>query len=216
MVEEYRFFNSTTDDPREYNAADFAAFFASLFQNGIISGLEVTAVSSGVSVASGYAIINGYWYHLDTTKTLSITSKTSAHTDTVVLQLDLNSTSRCITAKYKSGTTLENTESIVEIALAEIAVAANTTTAQSITDKRTMAKITAEADITAEEIISRLKNTDLSDIGGVGSNLDADLLDGKHSSYYNDYANLSNKPILSGTAVPSSSLGNNGDIYIQY
>lgn len=216
MAEEYRFFNSTTDDIREYNAADFAAFFASLFQTGVISGLKVTAVSGGVSVSAGYAIVNGYWYHLDTAKELSIPSKTSAHTDTVVLRLDLNSTKRCITAEYKSGTVLENTENVVEIALAEVEVAANTTMAQNITDKRSVAKITAKADITAEEIISRLKNTDLSGVGGSGSGLDADLLDGKHGSYYNDYTNLSNKPILSGTAAPSGSLGNNGDIYIQY
>lgn len=215
MAEEYGFFNSTSDDLREYNAADFAAFFASLFQTGVISGLEVTAVSGGVSVSAGYAIINGYWYHLDAEKTLSITSKTSAHTDMVVLRLDLNSTKRCITADYKSGTVLENTENVVEIALAEVEVAANTTTAQNITDKRSVAKITTEAE-TAEGIISRLKNSDLSGVGGSGSGLDADLLDGKHGSYYNNYANLFNKPILFGTTVPSSSVGNNGDIYIQY
>lgn len=216
MAEEYRFFNSTTDDIREYNAADFADFFASLFRTGVISGLEVTAVSAGVSISAGYAIINGYWYHLDTGKTLSITSKTSAHTDTVVLRLDLNSEQRCITAEYKLGTALENSDNIVEIALAQVKVAANTTTAQSITDKRSMAKISAEADMTVGEIVSKLQGIDLSGVGGSGSELDADLLDGKHGSYYNNYANLSNKPILSGTAVPSSSLGNNGDIYIQY
>lgn len=35
-------------------------------------------------------------------------------------------------------------------------------------------------------------------------------------SYSNDYHNLYNKPIYSGTDEPSGSLGKNGDIYIQY
>ncbi len=216
MAEEYRFFNSTTDDIREYNAADLSAFFASLFQTGVISGLEVTAVSGGVSVSAGYAIVNGYWYHLDTEKTLSITSKTSAHTDTVVLRLDLNSTKRCITAEYKSGAALENSDNIVEIALAQVKVAANATTAQSITDKRIVSKVVAEADISVADIVAKLQGIDLSGIGGTGTNLDADKLDGKEGSYYSDYNNLSNKPVLCGTAAPSSSVGSDGYIYIQY
>lgn len=34
--------------------------------------------------------------------------------------------------------------------------------------------------------------------------------------YSRDYGNLQNKPVRYGTAAPHSSVGNNGDIYIQY
>ena len=70
-------------------------------------------------------------------------------------------------------------------------------------------------------LLSKIKEID-----GSGSGVDADLLDGQHGSYYLNYNNLTNKPTLSslggqrkvlyGTSVPSSSLGQNGDLYIQY
>lgn len=132
MAEQYRFFNSTSTDTRSYTAADFAEFWASFFSTGVISGLTVSAVSSGVSVSAGYAIINGYWYRLDAAKELTISSSTTASTKTVVLRLDLGSSARNITIILKSGTELTQNDEIHEIALAQISVAANTTTAQNI------------------------------------------------------------------------------------
>lgn len=35
-------------------------------------------------------------------------------------------------------------------------------------------------------------------------------------TYSNSYANLQNKPINYGTGIPRNSLGNDGDIYVQY
>lgn len=35
-------------------------------------------------------------------------------------------------------------------------------------------------------------------------------------TYSRDYSNLQNKPIYFGTGTPNNSLGNNGDIYVQY
>lgn len=68
--------------------------------------------------------------------------------------------------------------------------------------------------------------TKIKAIDGSGSGIDADLLDGQHGSYYLNYNNLSNKPTIStlggqrkvlyGTSTPSSSIGQNGDLYIQY
>lgn len=211
MAEKSRFFNSTTSDERLYDAADMAEVWNTFFTNGVISGLEVSSTSSGLSVSPGTAIINGYWYKLDFAKTLAIASGTSEHTDTVVLRLDLGSEARNITAVYKSGTALTEGGDVFEIALAQLTVAANSTTAKSIEDKRELSKVTGKADISSSELIEKLLNVD-----GSGSKLDSDLLDGQHGSYYSNYVNLSNKPIRYGTAEPSTTVGNNGDIYIQY
>lgn len=82
----------------------------------------------------------------------------------------------------------------------------------------------------AVDSIAALSNATLLEkikaVDGAGSGVDADLLDGQHGAYYLNYQNLTNKPtlsalggqrqILSGTAAPSGSLGQNGDVYIQY
>lgn len=211
MAEKSRFFNSTTSDERLYDAADMAEVWNTFFTNGVISGLEVSSTSSGLSVSAGSAIINGYWYKLDSAKTLAIASGTSEHTDTVALRLNLGSEARDITVVYKSGTALTTSGDIYEIALAQVTVAANSTTAKSVTDKRELSKVTGKADISSTELLEKLLTVD-----GSGSKLDSDLLDGQHGSYYSNYSNLSNKPIHCGTAEPSSSVGNNGDIYVQY
>lgn len=211
MAEKSRFFNSTTSDERLYDAADMAEVFHTFFGNGVIEGLEVTATSSGLSVSAGTAVVNGYWYKLDTAKTLAIASGTSEHTDTVVLRLDLSTEARNITAVYKSGMELTTNGDVYEMALAQVTVAANSTTTKSIEDKREPSKVAGKADISSAELLEKLLTVD-----GSGSKLDSDMLDGQHGSYYSNYANLLNKPIHCGTAEPSSSVGNNGDIYIQY
>lgn len=211
MAEKSRFFNSTTSDERLYDAADMAEVWNTFFTNGVISGLEVSSTSSGLSVGAGSAIINGYWYKLDSAKTLTISSSASERTDTVVLRLNLGSEARNIIVDYKSGTALATSGDIYEIALAQVTVAANSTTAKAVVDKRTASKVTGKADISSNELLSKLL-----EVSGSGSKLDSDLLDGQHGSYYSNYANLSNKPIRYGTAEPSTTVGNNGDIYIQY
>ena len=211
MAEKSRFFNSTTGDERLYDAADMAEVWHSFFENGIISGLEVSAVSGGLSVSAGTAVINGYWYKLDAAKILAVSSGTSEHTDTVVLRLNLGSEARNITVAYKSGTSLTASGDIYEIALAQVTVAANSTTAKAVADKRTASKVMGKAEISSAELLENMLTVD-----GAGSELDSDLLDGQHGSYYRNYANLSNKPIYYGTTEPSSAVGNNGDIYIQY
>ncbi len=75
--------------------------------------------------------------------------------------------------------------------------------------------------MTNEELLAMIVSFD-----GSGSGIDADKLDGQHGSFYLNYENLNNKPtieslggqrqLLSGTGAPSSSLGQDGDLYIQY
>lgn len=209
MAEEYRFFNTTTDDPREYDAGEFAEVLATFFANGVISGLEVTKTSSGLSVSVGYAIINGYWYHLDAAKTLTPISNTTAYTGMVIVRLNLNT--RSITAMYKKGTTITAAGNIHEIPLAEVKMAANSTTPTEVTDCRTISSVQAKAEISSADVLEKLLG-----VCGSGSALDADMLDGQHGTYYRSYNNLTNKPILYGSAEPSSTAGTNGNIYIQY
>jgi len=54
------------------------------------------------------------------------------------------------------------------------------------------------ASYTANDVLTKVKSVD-----GVGSGLDADLLDGEHGSYYLNYNNLENKPTINNfwTAV---------------
>lgn len=76
-------------------------------------------------------------------------------------------------------------------------------------------------EMSGDELLAMLLAVD-----GAGSGIDADKLDGQHGNYYLNYTNLTNKPtidglggqrkVLSGTAAPASSLGKDGDLYIQY
>lgn len=49
---------------------------------------------------------------------------------------------------------------------------------------------------TAADVLSKILTVD-----GTGSTLDADLLDGQHGTYYLDYNNLNNKPIISNVSI---------------
>lgn len=92
--------------------------------------------------------------------------------------------------------------------------------------------IIAEAESKGDEAVNLIKDMSnavfherMLTLDGSNSGLDADLLDGQHGSYYLNYLNLSNRPsieslggraIFTGTAAPSSTLGKDGDIYIQH
>lgn len=197
MAESYRFFDSTTDDKRTYSAADMAEVFGTFFSNGVISGLEVTLTESGsLSVSPGTAVINGYWYKLDGTKVLTPTSSSGA----VVVKLDTST--RTISLEYKAS----NVNLSSEIILAKLFGNGLLTNAPT---NRTISSV--QINVPAANVLENLLTVD-----GANSKLDSDMLDGQHGSYYLNYANLTNKPIYLGTAEPSSSIGNDGDIYIQY
>lgn len=84
---------------RDYDAADFAAYFSSLIDNGLIetddnSGLKVESLpnpSMNVIVKPGRAFINGYWFENDGDVNLSLDtpSDTLDRYDIVVVRLDL-------------------------------------------------------------------------------------------------------------------------------
>lgn len=136
---------------RVYSAEDFAAERAAYVSNGVTAkdSLAVTAAEAGgmrVDVAPGMAVIDGYTYQNTDTLTLSVpeADATYPRLDLVVLRLDLDAREmRCIlcpgvAAMNATVPTLTVTESVHEIPLAQIAVAAGETVIESaaLTDLR--------------------------------------------------------------------------------
>lgn len=138
---------------RVYEAADFAEYFSRFIGNGVfaspLNGLKVS--SSGgmaVSIAPGYAWINGYMFSVISGSTESLTLPVANATlnryDSIVL--GLNYTDRQITPYVKSGSlannptpaTLTRDSSLYEIELATVYVAAGVSQVSqaNITDKR--------------------------------------------------------------------------------
>lgn len=152
MAEISRFFNSIDHD-RQYSAADWAAFFASFIGNGVMpqpSSQLMVSVDDGeglaVSVAPGFAFINGYNYQLTAalTKTLATASGTNPRIDRVVVRFSRSL--REIFVDVLTGTaaatptapSLTRTSDVYELCLADIAVARGATelTQANITDTR--------------------------------------------------------------------------------
>lgn len=172
MAEISRFFDSTDSDVREYNANEFAEYFSTFYTSGVIktdnynddnnSAMRPRLVSNSVAtggivaVSPGYALINGYWYHLDVVKQLQVPAETSSYIryDRIVLRLDKSPDVRSITLQYVRGTSTEppltNTGTIVDIPIATLRIAANGTTALSLTDNRTYVKALYSYDLDAQ------------------------------------------------------------------
>ena len=151
MAEYSRFFNSTTSDKRLYNADDFAGFMRTFYSTGIVCGgdkLKVTAATDTISVnvSSGYAIIEGYWYHNTDTVNLPVEAASSTYSrrDRVVLRLDLTAQARYIKLMVLTGTpsadpqppALTRNENIYDLSLAQLYIPANAVTVSTVTDER--------------------------------------------------------------------------------
>ena len=149
-MEKSGFFNSTSGD-RMYDAADFAGYFAKLVSSGIFytnaDNLRVTPGGGlSVNVLAGSAWINGYAY--ENTETLNLTiaaaDGVNPRIDRVAVRWD--AVERQISAAVLTGRaaasptapSLTRSDSIYELALADIAVAAGAVSlaAGDITDRR--------------------------------------------------------------------------------
>ncbi|WP_425836931.1 hypothetical protein [Microbacterium sp. PA5] len=140
----YPFVNGSTTD------AEFSAMFKQVFPSAVISGLTVSADSSGlnVKVAAGTAYVRGHFYSSNAQETLAVDAGSAqARIDTVVLRLEYGSVND-VRLVVKKGTpaaspaapTLTQTDSgIYEFPLANIAVAASAVTIApgNLTDRRT-------------------------------------------------------------------------------
>ncbi len=116
MTEKYRFFNGTEEDVREYQASEYADYFATLVTNGVwaeeFDSLEVTGHGGEMKtiIAPGKAFINGYYYENDANLELQhdAAHATLPRIDRVVLRLDVSLGSRFLKAFVLKGTPNES------------------------------------------------------------------------------------------------------------
>lgn len=145
LQQEYGFFNydeavleSTGKYDREYTAEDFAKYFALFVGNGVFANpasqliVKIAATKQtpyNVTVEPGWAFINGYWYHLKQTATLTIPVNTSAQTKYQRVVVRYNNTTREIglTIVEAAAETISPTrnDAIYDLALAQITVKSN-------------------------------------------------------------------------------------------
>lgn len=147
MAERYLFFNALETSPgvydREYQAQDFAEYFASVLSTGVLHtnnspGLQVTVEPGTLNtiVDVGRAILKGHYYENTTPLTLThaIPEPTLDRIDRIVLRLNRNNSERWIKLMVLSGEPADNplapelvrTKFIHDISLAQVLVRANT------------------------------------------------------------------------------------------
>ncbi|MTI46659.1 MAG: hypothetical protein FH761_02365 [Firmicutes bacterium] len=152
MAEFYRFFDSTIEDPRKYDADEFAEYFRQILTDGIFNGgtnLQITCEGNNMNVFvnEGYGWIKGYLYKVDDLGVelqLDTADVTYDRIDRVVLRWDKEN--RYIKAFVLKGTPaasplepeLIRNDRIYEISLAQIRVIAGKSYIDSsqITDER--------------------------------------------------------------------------------
>lgn len=153
MPQKSGFFDSTSDDPRLYPAREFAEYFARFIGNGIYGGgtnLKVSAAGTDnkVSIATGYAWINGYLYSVFA-ESLSLTmtpATTLDRIDRIVLRLNVSTPVRAIRATILQGTpgtspvapALTRSGDIYDISLAQVRLTAGSAIVlpHQVTDER--------------------------------------------------------------------------------
>lgn len=167
-MEKYYFFNSKNGD-RVYNADSFADAFSPLFRNGVFrEHLQVAANNDmSITIAAGYAFINGRTYHNTEEKIINIdiNSSTLDRVDAVVIRLD--TLQRNITAMVIAGNNAENPtapdlvrdSTYYDLEIAEIRVRAGEVaiTQADITDTRARADVCGWVDGQAIDI-TKIRN----------------------------------------------------------
>ncbi len=140
MAEHNRFFNSTEQDIREYQASEFAEYFGAFIPDGVyvennVIGLEVTSTGMQATLGVGYANIRGYFYKNDSPIVFNLDAADSVlnRIDRIVIKLDI--INRNMKAILKKGTlgssptppTLIDNASVKEIPIAQIKVSKGAT-----------------------------------------------------------------------------------------
>lgn len=164
MAERSLFWNTSDEDPRSYQAEDFAAVIAQLigsssdftkigtgvsrFNSTGANGLLVSANSTNMttSLSAGFAFIAGKMYVNDSVKSLvhDAANATQPRIDRIVIRYDANT--RTITAYIKKGNTaaspvpqaLQNDAYIKEISVAQVRIVQGRSyiTPSDVTDER--------------------------------------------------------------------------------
>lgn len=152
MAERGYFFDSTEQDQRFYQAADFARFFAPIIGNGFsnttqYADLEVTAKNNmDIQVGAGLAYHNGYMYENDSAKTLThdIADPDNDRIDRVVVRFDNDPAVKDYYSYIKKGSpgggapSLESNQYVTELAIAQVLIHAGQSYIEQsdITDER--------------------------------------------------------------------------------
>ena len=142
MAEYFRFFDSTEDDIREYQASEFAEYFSRFLSDGVYTkdgqmGLKVTTVSGfNIKVSPGFAFIRGYMYKSDADIEFTLDSSDAVldRIDRVILKLDI--VNRTMNIQLKKGTmgsqpsppSLIDDASIKELPISQIRINHGSTT----------------------------------------------------------------------------------------
>lgn len=141
MAEIYRFFNSTPEDKRLYQADDFAGFFSEFLSSGLVhrDGEPFISLKMGEDsrtqtvVTAGSAILEGHLYKNTANIKLTHTKEIYPKIDRVVLRLDKSLDNRFIKIFIKEGKEDLNAPELIregdiyEISLANVRVS-NTAT----------------------------------------------------------------------------------------
>lgn len=144
--------NNVTYD-KEYDASQFAKYFALLVHNGVFADtptclkvMQNETASMGVIIKPGFGWINGYWVQNDTDIAIPIDAADTSLGRIDIVVAGLNLSTRAITLYLKKGVqasspivpTLQRDSLVYEIELAQIAIGANTIniTDSLITDER--------------------------------------------------------------------------------
>ncbi len=159
------FFDSTADDQRIYQAADWARFHAQIIGNGVsndpnLPNLEVTAKTNmDIALGAGYMFANGYMYGNDSTMTLnhSIADPNNDRIDRIIICFDNNPSQRRIYAYVKEGVpganpappSLQRDDYICEMSVAQVRIIAGKSFIEQseITDERTTETVCGYIDL---------------------------------------------------------------------
>lgn len=152
-MEKFRFFNDGVDDPRSYNAEDFAEYFGRVLTNGILNGgtnLQVATAGTNMqsTIADGFAWVEGYLYKVEGGHAVTHPAADPAldRIDRVVVRLDRGIDKRHIKAFVVPGTpavspeppSLTRAGEVFELSLARVLIKAGLSTIApaNVTDER--------------------------------------------------------------------------------
>lgn len=112
MAEKSYFYDSTANDERIYQAADFARYHAQIIGDGVsntkdLPDLEVKAKNNmEISLGAGYMFANGYMYENSSTMTMKhdIADSSNDRIDRIIIRFDSDPAERKNYAVIKKGT----------------------------------------------------------------------------------------------------------------
>lgn len=238
MAQKSGFFNAQEISgvfDRVYDASDFANYFANFISNGVFATptnqLKVVAKNGLIiTVRSGKAFINGWWYELDEDIDLTIPPNRTAYQTNTVVCCGLNKSERKIDIYLRNNTneTLPvRTQNVHELVIAVIKVGAGVATITDvvITDTRPNSQYCGFV----SGLIDQIDETELFEqydtmfgewFNGIKGKLGEDIagqlqlqIDTLSQNITQRFEGLPNAIV--STNDPDNSQGKNGDIWIK-